>query len=68
MVSARNGPETFRHLGAQLEALGYRALPSALWPVGVMGAYRNADGDTVLVTRDRVGCLVLQPADHKAVA
>jgi hypothetical protein len=33
-----------------------------------MGAYRNADGDTVLVTRDRVGCLVLQPADHKAVA
>jgi len=67
MGPLQNPAEIRLGVRARLEALGYRLLPQALWPSGVMEAYRNDQGDCVVVIENLFEGLELRPADYAAV-
>jgi hypothetical protein len=55
--------EPLRGLQSYLRAAGYRPLPDHAWPPGAIGAFANAEGDRVVVVRNRFECLELRPLD-----
>lgn len=55
-------------LQSYLNAQGYRALPYERWPLGVVGAYVNSEGDAVVMIRNPLRGLELRPLERRAAA
>lgn len=59
-----NGSNAVRQVLVYLHAAGYRPLPNALWPSGVVGAFGNSEGDAVAVLDGYPLGLELRPLER----
>ncbi len=55
-------------LQSYLDAEGYRPLPYDAWPLGVVGAYVNSEGDEVVMVTNPLRGLELRPLRRRVAA